>query len=178
MPAKRRTWFFVAVALQIAFLLGMTGVHHYTRLTGTPVLLKVLPVDPWDMFRGDYVRLRYEISDVRQPQTVEYRPNERVWVLLSPPGPGERYWQAAGISRDRPAAAAGQVAVRGRVLGHNTWDGVVHMEYGVESFFVPERQGLRLERNPERVEVEIAVDRFGRAGIREVLWDGKPVEFQ
>lgn len=36
----------------------MIGFKYHTLHFGAPVLLKTLPADSWDMFRGEYVRLR------------------------------------------------------------------------------------------------------------------------
>lgn len=172
MRGKHR-WFMLFVALQLLFLLGMAGRHAYTLATGTPVLLKTAPVDPWDMFRGDYVVLSYEISLLPLPPAPHLLTGESVWVTLQPPVSGERHWQAVGVSRSRPAAAPGQVAVRGTVR----WQDHTHLSvaYGIEQFYVPEGQGRELEQRMEQVDVVAVVDRFGRAALREVLVDGQPI---
>jgi uncharacterized membrane-anchored protein len=43
---------------------GFIGFKEFTLRTGEEVLLKTLPVDPRDLFRGDYVILRYDVSRV------------------------------------------------------------------------------------------------------------------
>jgi len=43
---------------------GLIGFKQYTLATGTKVILKTLPVDPRDILRGDYIALRYEISEI------------------------------------------------------------------------------------------------------------------
>ena len=54
----------VAVAGQIAVLLGMIVMCSVPHLTGQTVLLEVVPVDPRDFFQGEYVILSYEFSRV------------------------------------------------------------------------------------------------------------------
>ena len=50
-----RTLFAGAICLSI--LCGVLVVHAWPLWTGQSVLLPVTPVDPRDMFRGEYVRL-------------------------------------------------------------------------------------------------------------------------
>jgi uncharacterized membrane-anchored protein len=42
----------------------MIGYRHYWIETGEKIMLRVEPVDPRDLFRGDYVSLSYEISSL------------------------------------------------------------------------------------------------------------------
>lgn len=176
---SRKRWFLLAVALQVVLLLGLAARHQYTVATGAPMLLETVPVDPFDMFRGDYVRLAFAASRVPAPAVDHVRPDEPVWVLFQEPGPGQKYWQAVSASRERPSPGPGQLVVQARARWHEP-DGEQRLQvhYGFEQFYVPEGQGLRLEREPKRVDVQVAVDRFGRAAIQQVLWDGQPVEWQ
>ena len=48
--------FYLIIALQIVFLLSLIGTKVFTLATGEKVLLEVVPVDPRDIFRGDYAR--------------------------------------------------------------------------------------------------------------------------
>jgi uncharacterized membrane-anchored protein len=77
--------------------------------------------------------------------------------------------------------AEGHVAIRGEVQGDwGRWrNGArvpgLNVRYGIESYFVPEGEGLALERPAEGGEVSIlvAVDESGAAGIKGVLVDGE-----
>ena len=57
----RRALLLVA-ALWLAILGGMVAINEHTLRTGREIVLKTVPVDPRDLFRGDYVTLRYDIS--------------------------------------------------------------------------------------------------------------------
>jgi hypothetical protein len=50
------------------------------------------------------------------------------------------------------------------------------VRYGIENYFVPEGEGRALERPKpnEKVTIQVAVDRYGRAGIQAVLVNGQP----
>ena len=174
--AKLR-WFILAVALQLVIVIGLAARHYFTVFTGVTVLLRTEAVDPWDMFRGDYARLNFEINTLpaRLATGKIPAPGDKVWVLLEPPAPGEKYWSAVTVSLARPQSKSGQVAVRAKVV--YAYEQMLHLEYGFEQFFVPEGQGLRIEHEHHRVDVEVAVDRFGRPVLKRVLWDGEPIEW-
>jgi len=59
-----RTKYILLVALQALLLVGMIGMREVWIAKGRKVLLKTVPVDPRDIFRGDYARLRYDISSL------------------------------------------------------------------------------------------------------------------
>lgn len=61
---NKKIKFYLIIALQIGLLLAMVGRSQFTLLTGDKVLLEVVPVDPRDIFAGEYVRLNYKISDM------------------------------------------------------------------------------------------------------------------
>ncbi len=64
-PRFERLAILVAVCFQLVVLVGMIlgkTVPYYFH--GKTVLLQVVPVDPRDLFRGDYVTLGYDISRV------------------------------------------------------------------------------------------------------------------
>ncbi|MDR7001259.1 GDYXXLXY domain-containing protein [Neobacillus niacini] len=53
-----------ASLVPIVILLGMCFTPLYTLMTGKEIILQTIPVDPSDLFRGDYVTLRYEAEEV------------------------------------------------------------------------------------------------------------------
>lgn len=180
MPSRR--WFWAAVALQLLVLVGMVGRHSFTLATGHSILLTTAPVDPWDLFRGQYVRLSYEISRLDQATLpmagAPYRDGQEVWVVLQR---GEPYWTAVAVSDRRPQVEVGfgQVAIQGRVDW--SWaDGSVTVHYGIEQFYVPEGEGPKLEEGQRnrQVAVEAKVDAFGRTALNRVLVDGEELRWR
>lgn len=177
MSLKRGFW--VAVALQVVILVGMMGLHGYTLATGSPVVLKTVPVDPWDPFMGQYVTLRYEISSLKASQVVmtgtPYRRGQQVWVSLRK---GHPYWSAVAVSARRPEAGPGEMIMRGTV--ESTWDerGQVWIRYGIEQFYVPEGEGQKLEQNQPELTVEALVDSFGRAALSRVFYKGEEIRWR
>lgn len=54
----------ICFAIWIIAIGGLIGYNEYIFDNGQTVLLKPVPVDPWDMFRGEHVILNYNISTV------------------------------------------------------------------------------------------------------------------
>lgn len=187
---RRGLWFALAVALQVVVLLGMIGRHSFTLATGTEVVLKSEPVDPWDPLKGEYVRLRYNISTVPIPltegQEPPYERGDAIWVLLQK---GEPYWTVTALGKGRPEPGQDQVAVRARVDWVQWWsdpnepkpaglEARVNLLYGIEAFYVPEGEGPGLEDERDGITVKAKVDRFGRMALSQVLVRGEPVKWR
>jgi len=177
----------VVVVLQTLALFTMIAMKQWTLNTGTLVVLETQPIDPRSLFRGDYVRLNYKISELK-PQALagdnEFRRHDLLYLVLEP---GDPYWQPVSVHRRSPSLGGDQVAIRGEVqyINHRgRFDGaaneiepiqVMQVRYGIESYFVPEGEGRVLERPQpgEVVSLRIAVDKAGNAGIKAVLVNGE-----
>lgn len=107
-----RKKFILLILLQVALLAGMIAYRHYWVMTGKKVLLRTEPVDPRDIFRGDYVRLRYEISTLNLGEMgikYPFQPMERVYVHLEKNPDGT--FRAVSVSRQPPE---GRIFIQGR----------------------------------------------------------------
>ena len=67
-PAKIGLAIFTAFVFQLVILSGLSGKGLVPRITSDRVRFEVVPVDPRDMMRGDYITLGYEFS--RLPEDV------------------------------------------------------------------------------------------------------------
>ncbi len=133
-----RTKFILLVLLQAALLVGIIAYRHYWVATGERILLKTAPVDPRDLFRGDYIDLSYDISqldlDALGAQE-RFKPNERVYVLLEKAPDGT--FGAQSISRDLPA---GKQFIQGRVvyeMQSSRWEVVIKDDSGTSRQLQP-----------------------------------------
>jgi len=153
--------------------------YHYALTTGVPVLLKVVPVDPRDLLRGDYVTLSYEISNIKldsvknEAGSIYY--NDTVYVQLQK---GEKYWKAKAIAKAFHSTDTSNVWLKGRV--ERVYRNNARIKYGVEQFFIPEGTGhfIEQERNREKVSVEINVTRSGIGLIKQLYISDQPVTYQ
>ena len=152
---------------------------------GTEVTLQTRPVDPRDFLRGDYVVLDYDISKVPAGPLLDQPAGARnpvVFVKLAPKRDG--IYEAVSVHADAVAVTSPEVLIRGRVVSGATCGQKVHLfcdrlqvRYSLEKYFVPEGEGRKLEalRNQRKLMVVAAVMPSGRAAIKRLLVDGKPV---
>jgi len=168
--------FILVVALQTLWLLGTVATQERVLRVGREIWLETQPVDPRDLLRGDYVRLNYRISDVPRaqffapPETGELAAGTTVFVALAPTGTNE-FYHVSRASRERFAPEGGEVILRG--LATANWRnqaGSVHVEYGIEQYFVAEGTG----HPGGTLTVQAVVAGSGRANIKQVLVDGRP----
>ena len=165
-----------AVVFQVTVLLYMAGQREYILATGQTVYLRTAPIDPRDIFRGDYVRLNYEISSLTADQfqqSVDYKTLKKgspVYAQLAP-GPRELA-EFTGISTQTPAAG---LFIRGRV--RSAWSQQLNIKYGIEAYFVEQGQGLVLEEKRGSrdgiqipMEMEVALSSSGTAVLKGYRW--------
>ena len=95
-----RLKFALIVILQAALLVGMIGYRQHWVDTGQRVLLRTEPVDPRDLFRGDYVRLSYDISNLDLDALHfpgKTTPNQQIYVSLAADPDGTYRASAVGV---------------------------------------------------------------------------------
>ena len=112
-----RLKFAVVILLQVLILVGIIGYREYRVATGERVLLQSSPVDPRDLFRGDYVTLAYDLSSIdldRAGIRGDIRRNDRIFAVLEKAENGT--YRMASAS---PTAPPGGKFLRGRVTRVN-----------------------------------------------------------
>src|SRR3989344_1081982 len=104
--------FYLIVALQVVFLIGMIGFKQSTVWFGEKVLLKPIPYDPTDILRGDFINIRYEISTIKldsiKSDTKDFKRGDTIFVRLEK---GKDYSNAAEASTKKTA----EPYIKGRV---------------------------------------------------------------
>lgn len=178
---------FAAILLslaQVGFLGWMIAGRAAILRGGTEVLLKVEPVDPRDLLRGDYVSLNYEITNI--PMSIIT--NVREGASVTEAGPifvrlhkePDGFWRAVSASLDVPASAPpepGEADIKGEVVPGRSMEagGSVRAHYGIERFYLPEGTGRAIE-DDMRVRpfaMRVAIARDGTAQIRALVDEGK-----
>ena len=163
-----------AFLLQAALLAWLIVDRALVLARGTEIRLATVPVDPRDLFRGDYVVLSYPISNLRSDQleaTDEFSVGQTIYVSLREDA---GTWKAVAVRHSRPG---GVPVLKGRVTGSSDCGGSCRtygVDYNLEKFFVPEAKGREIERlrNDRRVQVDVAVASTGRAALKRLLIDG------
>lgn len=96
--------FYLIVALQVVFLIGMIGYKQSTVWFGEKVLLKPIPYDPTDILRGDFINIRYEISNINidsiKSGTKDFNRGDTIFVRLEK---GKDYSNAVEVSTKKTA---------------------------------------------------------------------------
>lgn len=177
--------FGAAILLQCGLLVLMVADRMQILRDGREVTLQTQPVDPRDLLRGDYVVLRYDISQVPAGALTGQPAAERnpvMFVKLAPNANG--LYEAVSVHAEPVAVTAPEVLIRGRVANsgscgspRRTFCEELLIKYGLESYFVPEGEGKKLEqaRNQRKLQVVASVLPSGRAAIKRLLLDGEPV---
>jgi uncharacterized membrane-anchored protein len=165
-----RSVLMITVISQVAFLGALGGWRGVTLWSGRTVLLRVVPVDPRDLLRGDYVTLGYDIStmwlDGVSGALAPGRPDElagrTVYVTLVPEADG-RHFRRGALSWERPPS--GTTFIKGTVA--NQW----RIRFGIESYFVQEGKGKEYEQaiRNHHVSAEIALSASGDAVLRRLV---------
>jgi uncharacterized membrane-anchored protein len=154
------------------------------------VRLEVVPVDPRALFRGDYVIFNFRIGTVDMPKgatTTVFTRGQQVFVTLRPDESNKS--RAVAISAERPAVSGTDIVISGFVSSPSTCplsetgtrdcragNRAVDVRYGLESYFVPQGEGKKIEQTAKaRLEVVAAVAPSGQAAIKRLLIDGEPV---
>ena len=176
----QRKGFLVAVAAQFLVLCGMILMQMIPHLSGNTVWLKVVPVDPRDMFRGDYVILSYEMS--RAPADFAMQSDEIVAVdaegVTQPAPPdiletGTVVYVTLVLDADGVHHRADQFLTEPPADGlyiRGTLQGGGRIEYGIESFYVQAGTGLEYEEAARTgtLSAEVGLSGDGQAGLRQL----------
>ncbi|WP_420409507.1 GDYXXLXY domain-containing protein [Hoeflea sp.] len=172
------------------FLLGTLAVMIESRASvlrdGVEVILKSEPIDPRDLMRGDYVWLSYGegISIVDEDLVKGEWPVgdtvAPVWVVLAAGEDGLHNAREMHFSRpvelEEGDVVMRSLPVRIRVAGERWSANIVDRpRYGIERYYVPEGEGLEIEkaRNEGRTTVAVRVSEVGDPQIARLMIDGE-----
>ncbi|MCC6918340.1 MAG: GDYXXLXY domain-containing protein [Alphaproteobacteria bacterium] len=174
------TWrILLAGALMTALVAWMIAERMIVLAGGREIVVAVEPVDPRDLFRGDYVRLAYPFTriDAAKVQGLSDRPptdgDEPIYVVLRPEG-GRYVLDHAALTP--PTLTGDQVMLLGTWHGRSD-PGAIFVRYGIEQYFVPQGHGRAIETatGEHRTDIVLAVTDEGTAAIKALRIDGKEV---
>lgn len=153
----RSPWaFWLPLLFQSLLILWIPAQAIYTLSTGKTVVLQTAPVDPYDLMRGYYVTLSYDISNPNRlaqvpgwdsvvgeqtgrltPDEAFYKPTQFYVVLQAPDGGASTPpapWVPVRVSRERPTDLPNnQIALQGQ---HHMGSVI----YDLERYYIPEDQ--------------------------------------
>ena len=172
-PAKIGLAIFTAFVFQLVILSGLSGKGLVPRITSDRVRFEVIPVDPRDMMRGEYIILGYEFS--RLPEDValiderikSYKTmtnfNQKsidVYVTLKFNLKEDIY---KGVFFGSTPPTKGRY-LRGKLNSNN------RIEFGIEAFYLQEGKGRMYEEaiREKKLVAEVYLAPDGSAQMKQV----------
>ncbi|TPM31495.1 GDYXXLXY domain-containing protein [Mesorhizobium sp. B2-3-4] len=178
----------VLAIVQIGFLSWIIAGRAAILRSGKEVLLKIEPIDPRDLLRGDYIILGYDISRIpvkmiaNVPADKFSSDDTSIVVRLKKGADG--YWvpTTAWFGKAPTPAGADEADISGHVAAG--WDlrsegMTIAPDYGIERFYLPEGQGIAIQ-DDMRVRpfgIKLALSADGTAQIK-ALMDGDKTLFE
>ena len=179
---KRFSKYLLAMLLPLTVLLVRPLTPAAVLMFGEEIRLSTEPVDPRDIFRGDYVTLSFSIEQAdtsllsEQDEKIFFAglddgdntlgaPSLHLHVTLAPDEEG--IWQPAGMSLTPPSEG---IYLRARA-GRDYWSDDIELDYGdyLRRYYVKENTGRELEEAARRGElVGVAKVWRGRAVLTSV----------
>lgn len=181
----KQTKFILAIALQVIIIFAIIIFKLSILTSGTEVLLRIAPVDPRDLLRGDYATFQYDISnlDFYLVSGQQIRNGDTVYVLLRQTG---KYWTAQNVQKTRPTGS--ELFIKGKIesggLESRTASlsyqfprfggSCLHVVYGIEQYFIPEGKGQNFSFWNKEAAAMVAIDDSGNAALKKIYVDDKP----
>jgi len=157
-PGKRTIQ--IGLILTLIFQLSVLSVEYLGSVlpiwTGKEVILKTQPVDPRSLFRGNFVRLNYEINRITTEPGEAFKIGSPIYVSLTE---REGIWLFDTLNSAKPHQGT---YIRGRVRRNDS--GTVRIEYGIEAFFMPKEKALKVQNEMGgQAQVRVFVGPNGKA---------------
>ena len=149
MSRGRRIALVVIVCVQLALPLALAGLAEADLAFGQEITLKARPVDPLDVFRGNYVVLTYDISNL--PVLGDVRRGERVCARLQEE---EGVWRASYADPSPPSGTA----ICGRARDDAEPGQTVGIEYGIETYYASAERAREIEDSIASGQLYVVVD--------------------
>lgn len=179
----KQTKFILAIALQVVVIFAIIIFKLSVLTGGTDVLLKIAPVDPRDLLRGDYATFQYDISNIDSyyANNQQIRNGDTVYVVLRQSG---KYHIAQNVQKTQPTE--NELFIKGKVesgglesqtdpFSYQRFGGSrLRVVYGVEQYFIPEGEGRNFSFWNKEAAARVAVDNNGNAALKQIYVDDKP----
>ncbi len=186
MTMTREIKFILAVGLQVLVILAIIIFKLSVLSGGTEVFLRIEPVDPRDMLRGDYATFQYSsISNIDSyiAREQQIRNGDTVYVVLYQNG---QYWTARTMQKTKPDE--GEIFLKGKVAsgGEEVQSDIMpyqqfnrsgarfHVVYGIEEYFIPEGKGRGFSLWDKEAGARVVVDDNGNAVLKQIYINEKP----
>jgi len=155
---------FIILTLWFTIIVTFVATQEYTLINGREVLLETVPVDPRDLFRGDYVILNYKIAQVSKYNNIEDNKTVYLPLKIHPNNVASARQITEYIPKDS-FFIKGKMGNCPSVIPFFSSGRCIN--FGIESYFVKEHTGRELETNLRNgALVKVSIDRFGNAKVK------------
>ncbi|KRF12028.1 GDYXXLXY domain-containing protein [Paenibacillus sp. Soil787] len=139
------------VLLQVMAMSLQIGKSEWLLAHGQLIKLQLKPLDPRSLIQGDYVRLRYTISEppLFEDKNHDLDSKGKITVVLAPN-------EATGAYEYRRVYIKGEILAPGEVRLNGNKIGYEGIEYGIETYFIPEGTGRVYERDAKFAEEKVS----------------------
>ncbi|TAE00640.1 MAG: hypothetical protein EAZ97_05260 [Bacteroidetes bacterium] len=159
------------IALQVVMLCGMFFSFFYPILVGKEIKLKVRGYDPRDIFRGDYVNLAYDFSDinldsikhdVKKGENFVY--GDVFYVELTADEKG--YHAPVGIWKEKPSNGNMFVKTVTQSFYNSNYEdsigvhGQLSLKAGIESYFASPEKAQEIEKILQNNDTTVVIESY------------------
>lgn len=144
----RKSLLIILIVLQVSFIGIQTFTNEKMLYEGDRIKLALEPVDPRSILQGDYIQLNYEIN-----QLDEDLDKGKVKIVLRETN--KEYYYSGFYKQNNKwnkdyHKEPGDIIMNGKVQGYG------QVQYGIESYFIPEDTGSKLEQKAEYAYVRVS----------------------
>ncbi len=166
LKSKNKEYLKLAILLGFLFLIlgGFLLYVSIPLLSNKTAVLATRPVDPFNLIRGQYIVIRYEIGSIPAIEGAEI--GNKVYVSLMEDSNGTSRFKSASL--DKPSN--NDLFIRGQIK--SIYGNSMGVEYGIEQYFF--ERGAKFKTRGMEVKVKLSGN--GGARIVELLQDGEPVK--
>jgi|SRR3989344_428252 len=164
--SKNKEYLKLVVVLVVLFsILGGFLLYVSYPLLGTKtVVLATQPVDPFDLIRGQYITIRYEIGSI--PIISGAESGDDVYIVLEEDKEGIFRYKTASLNKP----SRDNLFIRGQIK--SIYGDNMFIEYGIEQYFF--ERGAKF--STRGITVKVKLSDAGGARIVGLLEDGKPIK--
>lgn len=168
----------MALLIPVLFILGMTLKPVMTLQFGQTIQLQTQPVDPKDLFRGDYIDLFYDMNQLEiKDGNLEGLPTDyneenlrgkTVYALLKPSADHKTY----EVSRYTMSSPKDGIYLKGSI-NYAYLNGsssakdhlILNIDFGIDRYFIEENTGTDLENASREGKVLVTLKVLNGFGI-------------
>lgn len=147
--------------------------------TGAPFKFKTAPIDPNDPFRGKYIVLNFDVSEVRVASKKDWKIGDRIYLELDRDSLG--YARVKKPWKEAPSGSSDYVAAKVASLWSESNE--LTVEFPFERFYMEESKAYKAEQiyreaqiDSNQVAYALVMVKAGEAALKDVFINGRSVK--